>query len=72
MWFYKTEIGTFKIIRQSNGRYGLWMEDDLLGNHPSPQSAADDVFMCATGHWPWDQRLMVTEPTDLGQWQQVR
>lgn len=72
MWFYKSKVGTFKIIPGSNGRYLLYIGDENLGSYHSPDAAADDVYMCATGHYPWDKQLTVTSPTDLGEWQRTR
>lgn len=72
MWLFRSKVGTFKIALHNNGRFGLWIGDELLGSYHSPHAAADDVYMYATGHWPWDQQMMVLEPCDLGEWQQVR
>lgn len=68
-WFYRSKVGTFKIVQARDGRFSLWVNDELLGNYITPDQAADDVYMCATGHWPWDKQLEVTHPSDLGEWQ---
>ena len=67
MWVYRTSVGTFS-IRPCNGGFNLWINDENLGHYTSAIAAADDVYMCATGHWPWDQRMIVDQPTDLSEW----
>jgi hypothetical protein len=69
MWYYKTTFGTFKIKQQSNGYYGLWLSDELLGSYPSPEAAADDVYTQSSGAYEWDDHGPITDPTDLSEWQ---
>lgn len=69
-WSYKTNVGTF-IIQPWQGRFGLFINNDCLGSYHSPEAAADDVFMCATGHYEWDRRLSVNHPCELGEWQRT-
>lgn len=68
MWVYNSKVGTFKIKQRPDGRFSLHVGDEYLGSYISPQQAADDVFMCATGYWPWDRQLMVDHPEDLSEW----
>lgn len=51
------------------GCYGLFINDEFLGAYDSPESAADDVYMCATGYPSWDDQLIVEEPQGLGCWE---
>ena len=67
-WTYKTDVGTFWIQPNSNGRFTLGIDNDALGSFSTPEGAADDVYMCATGYYPWDKKLSVLEPTDLTEW----
>ncbi len=69
MWTFKTRYGTLKIMQLRNGRFGLYMNDEMLGSYHSPHAAADDVHMCSTGCWEWDQQLTVVSPCDLSEWQ---
>lgn len=68
MWWYKTEVGIFKIIKNKFGYYDLWIDDEILGSYHSPWSAADDVYLQSTGHYEWDDLDPVTDPTDLSEW----
>jgi hypothetical protein len=72
VWVYKSKRGSFSIRRLQNGRFGLYVGDEMLGSYHTPEAAADDVFMCVTGHDPWDNQLTVDYPADLGDWQQLR
>ncbi|NJK58869.1 MAG: hypothetical protein HC939_24290 [Pleurocapsa sp. SU_5_0] len=67
-WSYKIKSGTFWISPQSNGRYLLSINNQALGSYHSPQSAADDVYQCATGYDAWDNKGSCLEPTDLSEW----
>jgi len=69
---YRSPFGVF-VIRPHQGRWGLWCEDELYGSYHSPQAAADDVYMQATGHDEWDMKSPDgTEPTDLSEWERIR
>ncbi len=67
-YIYKTRIGTFSILMQSGGRWGLWINDDLLGSYQSPESAANNVYTQTTGYYEWDSLDPVIEPCDLSEW----
>lgn len=67
-WTYQTSVGTFWIKPNKNNRFTLGVNDEALGSYHSPHQAADDVFMCATGYWKWDNQLTVNDPTDLSEW----
>ena len=70
-WIYNTDVGTFWIKPNQNGRYTLGINSEALGSYNDPVMAADDVYMCATGYWPWDKKLMVYNPTDITEWTQL-
>lgn len=67
-WAYKTNVGTFWIKLDRDNRFTLGVGDEALGSYISPEQAADDVFLCVTGHWPWDKQFTVLNPTDLSEW----
>lgn len=69
----KTKIGTFIIRPEHNhpGRWRLWIDDYLLGEYPSPEAAADDVYKQSTGFKKWDSLSLVSEPTDLSKWKKI-
>ncbi len=68
MFYYKTDAGTFWIKQESNGRWTLRLNGEALGSYNSPEQAADDVYMQATGSYEWDSKDEILEPTDLGEW----
>lgn len=68
---YKSPIGLFLIKPQTNGRWGLWFKDDLLGSYHSAMAAADDVYMQVTGDYDWDSLDGVDIPTDISEWEVV-
>ncbi len=71
MWHFKTSVGTLKILRLSNSRYGLYLNDELLGSYHAPDGAAEVVFNCSTGHHGWDSSGPPLMPKDLSDWQYV-
>ncbi len=70
MWLYKTFTGTFYIRKQPDKRWGLWVDDELLGSYHSPGAAADDVYTQRTGYHAWDSLSPVSKPCDLSEWEQ--
>ena len=48
--------------------FTLGINDEALGSYQNPQAAADDVYLCVTGYWPWDKLSSVDQPTDLSEW----
>jgi len=68
-FFYRTRFGVFSIRPAANGRWTLAMDSDALGSYATPESAADDVFVCATGHDTWDAQGSVNEPESLAEWE---
>ena len=68
---YRSPIGRFLIKPQTNGRWGLWFKDDLLGSYHSAMTAADDVYMQATGDYDGDSLDGVDIPTDISEWEVV-
>lgn len=67
-WTYETKIGTFTIKTSPMGGYDLWIDSLNLGHYVSPGSAADDVFVQATGWHEWDGNHDIDPPVDLGAW----
>lgn len=70
MWYYKSPIGTIIIKRIPEG-YGLIINETLYEIHPTPQSAADNVYMHVTGCYEWDilDGEIDDEPVDLSEWE---
>jgi hypothetical protein len=50
MYKYRTKVGTFS-IRELQGRWHVFFENEDLGNYHSPQSALGDLTGGHT-HWP--------------------
>jgi len=69
---YRSPLGVFIIKSQANGRWGLWLNDELLGSYHSSVAAADDVFMQATGDYDWDTLNDIDIPTDVYEWDVVK
>lgn len=69
LWTYKTKTGIFWIKPDTINGFSLGIDDELLGSYINPEQAADDVYMCATGYWDWDQQLTVMEPESLSEWE---
>jgi hypothetical protein len=68
MWYYQTNVGMFKIIRNQSGRFDLWIDNIQLGSYRSPDAAADDVCKQTTGWDEWDTLDTDSIPTDLSEW----
>ncbi len=68
---YRSPVGRFLIKLQTNGRWGLWFKDDLLGSYHSAMAAADDVYTQTTGDYDWDSLGGVDIPTDISEWEIV-
>ena len=68
VWNYQTSKGKFWIKPQGNGRFLLGIDDEGLGSYITPKQAADDVYCCATGYYPWDALMIVDQPADLSEW----
>lgn len=50
-----TDIGVFEIHQKGHQHYQLWIEDELLGEYESAESAAGDVALFNTGYVEWDK-----------------
>jgi len=68
---YRSRFGLLAIRPARNGRWNLWIGDDIYGQYHSPIAAADDVYMQATGHYEWDDQDNLMEPCDLSEWTRV-
>ena len=70
MWVYNSPIGAIRIFMVSSGRYALEIAGIVYGSYHSPEAAADDVYMHATGCAEWDMLSgkVPGEPTDLSEW----
>ena len=68
---YKSKIARMSIRPGENGKWALWIEDCIYGPYHSPEAAADDVYMQATGHYEWDTQNEITEPCDLSEWTRI-
>ena len=67
-YYFQTNLGLFTIKSLEDGRFGLYENTNLLGSYHSAESAADDVYMCATGWNEWDEQESVDEPESLSEW----
>lgn len=71
-WSLKTDVGTFS-IKPVGRKFVLFVDDKPLGTpQHTPDLAAHDVEMCATGHQPWDDQEAVGYPRNLDDWQKHR
>lgn len=70
MWYFKTRVGTFRITHDPYrpALYRLNMDEVFLGNYTSPEAAAEDVYMHATGWSKWDMLEHVRVPCDILEW----
>lgn len=68
---YRFSHGIFFIKPQPSGRWGLWLNECLLGSYHSAAAAADDVYMQATGFYDWDSLRNETPPGDLTDWDTI-
>lgn len=73
MWIYRSPVGILKIVRQPDGRYGLFYGDFCGGLYYSPVAAADDVYTRSSGINEWDLRPGddTDAPIDLSEWEKV-
>lgn len=69
IFVYKTPFGPLTIRPQSNGRWALWIRDEVLGSYHSPMAAADDVYCQVTGDYDFDDWDHDDIPTGLDEWE---
>lgn len=69
MWIYNSPIGLM-MIRPKEGRYLLWIKNELCGSYSSPAKAADDVASFTTGCFEWDHLAyrISNYPADITEW----
>ena len=71
-WRYETRFGSFLIHPGRDGRWNLWLGDEVLDSYHSPEEAAEAVGSGQTGFWPRDEAMLDPdglEPTDLSDWE---
>ena len=74
MWICETEKGVFWIRyvpRQGRGVFALGIEGQELGWYPSPEAAADDVYIQETGFPAWDSAAEALKPADISDWKRL-
>ncbi|HEX2949869.1 MAG TPA: hypothetical protein VHV83_09945 [Armatimonadota bacterium] len=71
LYRYESPVGAFIIKPQPDGRWGLWLKDDLLGNYHSAVAAADDVYTQTTVDYDWDTYEGSDIPTDIHEWEVI-
>ena len=69
-YIYETEEGLLGIRQNCYGTWDLYLDDLRLGNYATPDATAQDVALCVTGCWAWDQQLSVDELADLSAWRE--
>ena len=70
-WSFRTSAGVLRIkpSRSGDGRFELWLDDELINSYQSPEIAADDVFMAITGGpRRLDETLETEAPSELSEW----
>ncbi len=68
MWHFETRTETFLIQMARPGEYELWLNHKLLGTYPDGNSAAQTVYVCATGDSIWDDQPHAGVPSDIKGW----
>ncbi len=68
IYFFRTEVGTFKITQNRIGRFELQINEVVIRSFPSPDDAADNVYLQSTGWDEWDELLSIDEPVELSEW----
>ena len=71
---YNSPIGSFTIKQAGHLRYELWIEEEMLGEYDSPETAATDVANFDTDYVEWDRFKNELEdfPKDLSEWTEVK
>lgn len=49
MWIYRSPVGILKIVRQTDGTFGLCHNETVWEACDTPQAEADNVFCHVTG-----------------------
>jgi len=71
LWYYTTQVGTFYIRPNHEGRFTLYIEGDFLMTFLTPTAAADTVYYQNTGYHPWDRiPTPVHLPPGLSEWRE--
>lgn len=73
MWFCETEKGVFwiRFVPRGRGIFVLGIEGLELGSYPSPEAAADDVYLQETGFSAWDSATQAHKPADISEWKRL-
>lgn len=68
MYYYKSSIGTLKIVKIQGVYYFMFGDDETAWTgHTDPNAVADDVYCHATGCFEWDNSNILG-PVDLSEW----
>ena len=67
-WYYQSDFGTFTILPNDSGNYGLWIDDYHIGEYQSANDAAEYVYLQLTGYKEWDSLPDADPPTGLDGW----
>lgn len=67
MWNYKSTAGNFWIVSRQE-KYLLGIEDEVLGEYQSLESAVKDVDLQATGCPRWDNLRKAEKSGGIANW----
>jgi len=70
MWIYRSRIGTLRIVRTKEGKYGLMYDGTIWEACSTPQAEADNVYCHVTGCDEWDS-CEESGPQDLSEWEYI-
>ena len=70
---FNADIGVFEIRQTGHERYELWIEEELLGEYETPESAAADVAAFDTGYNEWDKFESdgIAYPATIDDWAKI-
>lgn len=70
-YLYHSPVGAFTIKPSENGHFAVYINKIFLGCYPTPEAAALDISLHATGWKEWDIFPGHEEPRDLCKWRFV-
>jgi len=71
IYLFNSPVGTFTIRSTENGLFETYVNETLLATYQTPEAAALDVSLHATGWNAWDVLPGGAEPANLCEWQNV-